>query len=136
MIAPEHMAEVIQDVLHQQHGLTLVELHNEPVTPLVASIPSAPEPDPAVTATTDGTEETPPQPVQAVAAVQTGPYVHPLSVVVEGGYVDIVSYLKALETMKWHVYWNRLELETKRYPLNRVRIEMSTLSLDETWLGL
>ena len=68
--------------------------------------------------------------------MKTGPYVPPLSVVVEGSYVDIVSYLKALETMKWHVYWNRLELETRTYPLNRVRIEMSTLSLDETWLGL
>jgi len=135
MIAPEHMAEVIQDVLHQQHGLTLVELHNEPVTPLIASSPSTPEATPATDAT-DGTEQAPPAAAQPAVEVQTGPYIHPLSVVVEGGYVDIVSYLKALETMKWHVYWNRLELETKRYPLNRVRIEVSTLSLDETWLGL
>jgi len=140
MIAPEHMAEVIQDVLQQQHSLTLVELHNEPVTPLVdtsasaqaasSSSSSSSAPDGA-TDTTDAAETTSPIP-----DVKTGPYVHPLAVVVDGSYVDIVSYLKALETMKWHVYWNRLELETRHYPLNRVRIEISTLSLDETWLGL
>ena len=31
MIAPEHMAEVIQDVLRQQHSLTLIGLRNQPV---------------------------------------------------------------------------------------------------------
>lgn len=121
MISPQHMASVIQDVLRQQHGLTLVSLHNQPVMPLITS------PDPQ-TPTADAANPIP--------SVKTGPYVHPLEVVVDGNYADIVAYLKALETMKWHVYWNRLELQTKHYPDNRVQIEMSTLSLDDTWLGV
>ncbi len=118
MISPQHMAEVIRDVLHQQQGLTLISLRNQPVTPLIFS------------ATPQSTNVTP------ISTGKNGPYVHPLQVVVEGSYMDIVAYLKALETMKWHVYWNRLELQTKHYPTNRVQIDMSTLSLDETWLGV
>lgn len=115
MIPPQHMAQVVRDVLQQQHGLTLISLRNLPVTPLVDT--SAPAGN-------------------AVSTQKSGPFVHPLEVVVEGNYADIVAYLKALETMKWHVYWNELELETKHYPVNRVRIEMSTLSLDDTWMGV
>jgi hypothetical protein len=29
-----------------------------------------------------------------------------------------------------------LQLETKTYPLNRVRIELSTVSLDKEWIGV
>lgn len=116
MIPPQHMAAVVRDVLQQQHGLTLISLRNLPVMPLVDT-----------TTPTDG---------KPVATPKNGPFVHPVEVVVEGSYVDIVAYLKTLETMKWHVYWNQLELETKHYPINRVRIQMSTLSLDDTWMGV
>lgn len=141
MIAPERMAEVIRDVLHQQHGLTLVSMRNQPVQPLIP-----PQEAPTITDSTAPTDASgsptakPEASSTAIATnvpeVKTGPYVHPLEVIVEGSFPDIVNYLESLETMKWHVYWNRLELETKRYPANRVRIEMSTLSLDDAWLGI
>ena len=116
MIAPQHMAEVVREVLKQQHGLTLISLRNLPVMPLVDSSAA---------------------PTAGKAATKTsGPFVHPLEVVVEGSYTDIVAYLQMLETMKWHVYWNELQLDTKQYPVNRVRIELSTLSLDDTWMGV
>lgn len=140
MIAPERMAEVVRDVLHQQHGLTLVSMRNQPVQPLIRP-QDTPTAEPAATTdasgsspSTDTTNST--VATAAVADVKTGPYVHPLELIVEGSFPDIVSYLQSLETMKWHVYWNRLELETKSYPVNRVRIEVSTLSLDDAWLGI
>lgn len=121
MIPPQHMAQVVRDVLQQQHGLILISLRNMPVMPLVDTSAQASSADNADSKAT---------------TQKNGPFVHPLEVVVEGSYADIVAYLKALETMKWHVYWNELELETKHYPVNRVRIEMSTLSLDDTWMGV
>ena len=136
MIAPEHMAAVIQDVLHQQHGLTLISLRNQPVMPLITTPDIPPEAPANPAPESDGS--TTPNPVANIPApvIKTGPYVHPLEVVVEGSYADIIAYLKALETMKWHVYWIRLELQTKQYPVNRVQLEMSTLSLDDTWMGV
>ena len=48
----------------------------------------------------------------------------------------ILEYLRALERLRWRIYWQTLELDNTHYPLDRVRIELSTLSLDRTWLGL
>jgi MSHA biogenesis protein MshJ len=135
MIPPEHMAAVIQDVLRQQHGLTLISLRNQPVMPLIIPADTA-TPEPPASDAAAPQDAPAPASVNPVPAVKTGPYVHPLEVVVEGSYADIVAYLKALETMKWHVYWNHLEMQTREYPVNRVQIEMSTLSLDDTWLGV
>lgn len=134
MIPPERMAAVIQDVLRQQHGLTLISLRNQPVMPLITT-PDTPAPE-TVTDPDAPPDAPAPPPTNPIPSVKTGPYVHPLQVIVEGSYMDIVAYLKALETMQWHVYWIRLELQTKQYPANRVQIEMSTLSLDDTWLGV
>jgi MSHA biogenesis protein MshJ len=109
LIPPERMVQVIHDVLSRQHGVTLVSLHNSPVTTLV----------PAATGT-----------------ASAGPYVHPVEIVVEGSYLDVLAYLHALENLEWRFYWRLLELESTAYPRNRVRIELSTLSLDRDWIGV
>jgi MSHA biogenesis protein MshJ len=114
LIAPERMVQVIHDVLSNQRELTLVSLRNLPVTTLV-------EPTPAE----DGT-----------VPERTGPYVHRVELVIDGRYLDIMRYLKALETSPWHFYWSSLELQTKAYPVNRVHIQLSTLSLDKDWIGV
>ena len=111
LIPPERMVQVIHDVLSRQHGVTLVSLHNSPVTTLV---PEAAD----------------------HAAQSGGPYVHPVEIVVEGTYLDVLAYLHALESLEWRFYWRLLELESTAYPRNRVRIELSTLSLDKDWIGV
>jgi MSHA biogenesis protein MshJ len=111
LIPPERMVQVIHDVLSRQHGVTLVSLHNSPVTTLV---PAASD----------------------HAAPAGGPYVHPVEIVVEGTYLDVLAYLHALESLEWRFYWRLLELESTAYPRNRVRIELSTLSLDKDWIGV
>jgi MSHA biogenesis protein MshJ len=62
--------------------------------------------------------------------------VHPVEIVIEGSYLDVLEYLRALEALPWHFYWKVLELNSGTYPLNRVRIELSTLSMDKEWLGV
>lgn len=110
LIPPERMVQVIHDVLSRQRGVSLVSLHNSPVTTLV--------------------------PVTADRAASGGPYVHPVEIVVEGTYLDVLAYLHALESLEWRFYWRLLELESTAYPRNRVRIELSTLSLDKDWIGV
>jgi MSHA biogenesis protein MshJ len=110
LIPPERMVQVIHDVLSRQHGVRLVSLHNSPVTTLVPST--------------------------APGAQSGGPYVHPVEIVVEGTYLDVLAYLRALEKLEWRFYWRLLELESTAYPRNRVRIELSTLSLDKDWIGV
>lgn len=129
LIPASQMVQVIRDVLSRQHGLVLVSLQNLPMTSLAPAVP----------------EQAPPAaegaPAAAAAAptatpVDTGPYLHPVELVVEGNYLDVVTYLHALEALPWHFYWRVLELETKTYPRNRVRIELSTVSLEKEWIGV
>jgi MSHA biogenesis protein MshJ len=118
-ISSARMVEVIHDVLTHQHGLKLISLKNLPVASLV---PLAPVP----------ADETTP----AATANSEAPYVHPIELVIEGEYSAVLAYLEALEALPWRFRWKTLDLTTRGYPVNRVRIELSTLSMDRTWLGV
>jgi len=112
LIPPELMVQVIHDVLSSQRAVALVSLQNKPVTALL-------EPEPGTT-----------------AMAMPGPYVHRVELVIEGRYLDILAYLQALEALPWRIYWRSFELQATAYPMNRVRIELSTLSLDKDWIGV
>jgi MSHA biogenesis protein MshJ len=107
LIEPRRMAEVIHDVLSRQGGVTLVSLRNLP-----------------------------PQCLAKDTSVASGPYIHPVELVVEGRYLDVLAYLHTLEALPWRFYWRILELQTTEYPVNRVRIELGTLSMDREWIGI
>lgn len=127
LIPPERMVQAIQDVLRHQRGLKLISLHNQPMAPLVPAVPADPN---AATSDADGNAE------PAAPVVDHGPFVHPVELIVEGSYLDVLRYLQALEASPWRFYWKVLELRTERYPINRVRIELTTLSMDKEWVGV
>ena len=145
LIPPSQMVEVIHDVLKHQQGLTLVSLKNLPVTTLVPALKATgtsggqADANSAPRADANGGQTGAADASGAASATQaqySGPYLHPVELVIEGRYLDIVAYLQALEGLPWRFYWRVLELQTKTYPLNRVRIELSTVSLDKEWIGV
>ncbi len=113
-VSSNKMIQVLHDMLAHQGGLELVSIRNLPVTSLI----------PPAEAEADATA-----PVQA-------PYVHAIEIVIDGSYADILGYLAALEALPWKFRWSSLDLTTAGYPRNRVRIELATLSLEATWLGV
>ena len=149
LIPASQMVQVIRDVLGRQRGLVLVSLQNLPMTSLAPALSTPPQAassqaTEASAAVAPAGEESAPQTAPASATTEaaaapptdTGPYLHPVELIIEGNYLDIVSYLHALEALPWHFYWRVLELETKTYPRNRVRIELSTVSLEKEWIGV
>jgi hypothetical protein len=111
---------VLEELLRQQDGLKLVRAVNRKAEPVVA------EPEPAPGAPT----EAPPR-----SAAPTL-YRHSLVLELKGSYLDCLRYLAAVERLPWHIYWSRLELAADQYPVNDIRIEIATLSLDEEWIGV
>ncbi|MEO8019923.1 MAG: hypothetical protein ABI769_19100 [Pseudomonadota bacterium] len=109
-VASRRMIEVLHDMLDRQGRLALVSIRNLPVTGLIA-------------------------PAEATMPAQA-PFVHAIEIVIDGEYTDILDYLSALEALPWKFRWSSLDLSTEGYPRNRVRIELSTLSLESTWLGV
>lgn len=122
-VSAEKMVEVLNDVLDRQGRLQLVSIRNLPVVSLAPPRP------------VDPNAETPLAPT-AETGVALPPYVHPIELVIDGQYADVVEYLEQLEKLPYKFRWSSLELVTAGYPRNRVRIVLSTLSLDSTWLGV
>jgi MSHA biogenesis protein MshJ len=114
-VPPERMNELLRELLQRQRGLRLVSLRNLPVVSL-----SRPEkPDAA-----------------AAADERTGPYLHPVEVVIEGDYASVVDYLRQLEELPWRLHWRQLDLHSSEHPVNRIRIEIGTLGLSRDWMSV
>lgn len=121
-LPPERMTELLREMIAHQQGLTLVSLRALPVEDLGA---------PAKLANAAGAE---PAAGGAAAAPARGPYIHPVELVVEGDYLSILAYTHALESLPCKLQWRRLNLLTEHYPVNRVLIEIGTVSLSAEWL--
>jgi MSHA biogenesis protein MshJ len=120
LVDPREMRLVLEELLRRQDGLKLVRAVNRRAEPVVA------EPEPAPGAPT----ETPPRSAAPIL------YRHSLVLELKGSYLDCLRYLAAVERLPWHVYWSRLEFAADQYPVNDIRIEIATLSLDEEWIGV
>jgi len=107
LIDPAEMARVIEEVLKEQDSLSLVQMRNT---------------EPELLST--GEE-----------ANVTAFYRHGLEIEIEGDFAACLDYLAEIESLPWRLYWQVLDLEVIEYPRNRVRLKVSTLSLDEEWIG-
>jgi len=107
LINPAEMARVLEGILKEQSTLSLVRIRNTTPELLSASEES--------NATTF--------------------YRHGLEIEIEGSFKACLDYLTEIEALPWRLYWQLLDLEVIDYPRNRIRLEVSTLSLDEEWIG-
>jgi MSHA biogenesis protein MshJ len=65
-----------------------------------------------------------------------GPYVHSVELTLQGRYLDILTYLQALEGLPWHFYWQSLALDATHYPTTRVTVRLGTVSMSREWIDL
>ena len=110
-VAPEQVPVLLEDMLSQHRGLKLVRITSREVEPLLV-------------VNAEGVE------------VPSGIFKHPVSIELQGGYLDLVAYLQALEDGTWHFTWRKLEYEVQAYPMASVMLEVETLSRSEDWLGV
>ncbi|NOR66548.1 MAG: hypothetical protein GQ528_04245 [Woeseiaceae bacterium] len=107
LIDPAEMSRVLQGVLKEQSKLRLIRVRNLS-----------------------------PEALSASAEAQTTTfYRHGLEIELEGSYLACLEYLQKIEDLPWRLYWQYLEIEVLEYPRNRIRLEVSTLSPDEEWIG-
>lgn len=120
LVDPAEMRAVLEELLRRQAGLKLVSALNRAAEPVLAD------------------EE--PAPGEAVAEEPTSDaprlYRHSLVMRLTGSYLDCLRYVESVERLPWHIYWSRLTVEADDYPTNQIVIELTTLSLDEEWIGV
>lgn len=118
LVSPEKMKALLQDLLRNQAKLKLVALQSSSA-PL--ELPGAAAP--------------------AAQEQQASPvvfYRHGLQLTLEGGYFDLLSYLKAIEASGWRLHWDRLDYEVgeEGHERARVTLDLHTLSRDAGWVGV
>ena len=114
-IPPGRMTDVLRQLLQAQHGLRLISLRNLPAETLAD----------AGKHKAAGSE-----PGQA----EHGPYLHPVEIEIEGDYASVVAYVHSLESLAMRLRWREIAVTAKKYPVNRVQIEIATLSLSRDWM--
>lgn len=110
LLSPREMPGLLQNILKQQNGLRLIAMENLPPTPLLLQ--------------GEGERAVP------------GLYRHALSMEMEGSYLKLLVYLEKLEKMPQRVFWDILTIDSKKYPISRIRLQIHTLSLTEDWIGV
>ncbi|OYW87723.1 MAG: MSHA biogenesis protein MshJ, partial [Pseudomonadales bacterium 32-61-5] len=65
-------------------------------------------------------------------------YRHGVQLTLEGGYFDLLTYLKAIEASGWRLHWDRLDYEVGENGHDRARVtlDLHTLSRDAGWVGV
>jgi|TARA_R110000850_G_scaffold259420_1_gene386407 MSHA biogenesis protein MshJ len=117
LIAPELMADVMRDVLSDYKGLRLISAKNLPVAPLKLTVNQKEE------------KKNKPEETQTVL------FSHRFEMELTGDYFQTVAFLKSLESMQGF-YWTMLKYEVDGYPNANITLQLSTLSLDEDWIGV
>ena len=106
LIAPEQARSVLQALIANVRGLRMVALQTEPARPLVE---------------TQGLD----LPVL---------YRHGLVIDLEGDYLALIEYLRALEQLPWRLYWYGLEVAADKPGARHFRLRLYTVSLRKEWI--
>ncbi len=120
LIEPREMARLLEKMLREGEGVTLLKLETLATESLLLN--------------TDDQAEEQQKDQQKSSSVNL--YRHGFQIEFEGDYFSTLNYLKALEGLPWRFFWDSVELESLDYPVTRVRLELHTLSLSEGWIGV
>jgi MSHA biogenesis protein MshJ len=152
LVAPDRIAPLLEHLLRGNGKLTLVSMKTLPVAGMndaasassIAAPASAATTGAATAATTGATTAAAPVALPAPATAATPPvakprellYRHGVEIVVQGGYLDMVAYMQALEALPVQLFWGAARLDAQQYPDARLTLTLYTLSLDEKWMKL
>jgi MSHA biogenesis protein MshJ len=106
--SPQHMRDVLQEILARNPRLQLVDLKTLPVDLFGHSAARGPRPI----------------------------YRHALELTVSGAYLDLYAYLRQLEALPTRLYWRKADLAAGDYPKAVLRLTVYTLSFDRSWMSV
>ncbi|WP_028102481.1 type II secretion system protein M [Pseudoduganella violaceinigra] len=114
LVAPEKMGQLLQQLLRSNGKLKLLSLRTLPVSGM------------------GGGSSDP----KAAPAPRELLYRHGVEVVLQGGYLDMLDYMEALEGSPQQVFWGRAQLDARTYPSSTLTLTLYTMGLDEKWMTL
>lgn len=165
LVEPERIAPLLESMLRSNGKLRLVSLRTLPVTGVSEALPTGNAPTASAVTAENEQPGSKLQPSLAPAdmaaafiaqaksaqaaqsavpsAAPTAPiklpelvYRHGVELTLEGGYLDMVSYMSQLEAMPVRLIWGRARLDASDHPRTRLTLTLFTLSLQKDWMKL
>jgi len=131
LVAPDKIAPLLDHLLRGNGKLKLMSMKTLAVTGLNEALQppaQAPAATPAAGAPA-AAAAAPPKPRELL-------YRHGVEIVLQGSYLDMVSYMDALEQLPVQLFWGKARLDAQQYPNSRLTLTLYTLSLDQKWMKL
>ncbi len=125
LVSPRRMLGLLEQVLSEHPGLSLISVSK--AEPRRFGSDTTAGPDSTNTDNATGNPE---------AESLDGLYRHDLSLVIEGGFFDVLAYLQALEQLPGGFFWDGIDYQVGSYPDARVSLQVHTLSTEQGWLGV
>jgi len=122
LVAAEKMGQLLQQLLRSNGKVKLLSLRTLPVTGMGGA---------GGVSGTSGNADAKPATAQRELL-----YRHGVEVVLQGGYLDMLDYMEALEASPQQVFWGRAQLDAHEYPRSTLTLTLYTLGLDEKWMTL
>ncbi|MCW5619964.1 MAG: type II secretion system protein M [Burkholderiales bacterium] len=116
LLAPERMADVLQQLLGGTSRVRLVSLRNLPPAPIERKVGTAAS-------------------ARDESAIPVQVFRHGVEVVVEGSYPALIDYVDRLERQPWQLTWGKVVLRAD-HPRVTLTLTLYTLSLDRAWLAV
>lgn len=115
LVTPQSMTRLLTSILERQSGLQLVSIENSPPQIVTSAADAAVAGD-------DG----------------AGQHIfrHSITVQLEGDYLNLIAYLRRIESFQERFFWDLLTFEQMEWPRARISLELHTLSTDEGFLGV
>lgn len=123
LMSPERMRDVLQQILAGRPRLELIQMKTLPQSAVGQSADAQKTALPAK-----------PEEPRGEGAPASSIYKHGIQLTVRGSYLDLLAYLKEIESLPVRIYWDKLDLSVVDYPTAMLRVTLYTVSMDRTWM--
>jgi MSHA biogenesis protein MshJ len=126
LVPPEKMSAVLEKILANNPRLQLIEVKTLPRVSISMEKESAPG-----EAAGQGREP------KTSAADEKKPneiYRHGVEITMRGSYLDLLAYLRQIESLPVRMFWDKVSLSVTTYPTVTMRLVVYTISLEKVWL--
>lgn len=106
-ITPNEMREILSHILTNKFKLSLLEFKTLPVNIM---------------------------PNSQQTEIKT--YEYGISIKFKGDFLSTVKYLEAIESLKWKLFWDKLEYKVTKYPMAEITLQIHTISNQEGWINV
>lgn len=132
LVAPDRIVFLLENMLKKHQSLRLLSLKTLPSDVVGGDSAAKPATAPAAVPAPAGAVAPTLTPLRAAPLLHR----HGVEVVLQGNYLEMVSYMDALEKMPAQLFWGKAELRVGQYPTATLALTLYTLSLDEKWIAL